>query len=109
MAELRSLAHGINPPLLELRGLPDALAAVAWRAANTVRVDSAPIGRFDRTVEAAVYFCCIEAIQNADKHAPGADGRHRRSTSTTPGGCVSRSATTAPASTATPPRSARGW
>lgn len=72
MAELRSLAHGINPPLLELRGLPDALAAVSRRAANPVRSQIEPVGRFDRSVESTLYFCCLEALQNADKHAPGA-------------------------------------
>lgn len=72
MAELRTLAHGINPPLLELRGLPDALAAVSRRAVNPVRSQIEPVGRFDRSVESTVYFCCLEALQNADKHAPGA-------------------------------------
>ena len=72
MAELRTLAHGINPPLLELRGLPDALVAVARRAANPVRTQIEAVGRFDRSVESTVYFCCLEALQNADKHAPGA-------------------------------------
>ena len=28
--------------------------------------------RFDPPVEAAIYFCCLEALQNAAKHAPHA-------------------------------------
>jgi len=30
------------------------------------------IGRYSQGVETAVYFCCLEALQNAAKHAPGA-------------------------------------
>jgi signal transduction histidine kinase len=37
-----------------------------------VRSQIEPVGRFDRSVESTVYFCCLEALQNADKHAPGA-------------------------------------
>ena len=64
--ELRQLAHGIYPPLLELEGLPTALAAAA--RPYGYEVDAGDVGRFDRAVESAVYFCCLEAIQNATKH-----------------------------------------
>ena len=73
MAELRALAHGIYPPLLELRGLPDALAVVARRSASAITLEAGPVGRFDRTLETTVYFCCSEALQNIDKHASGAE------------------------------------
>jgi signal transduction histidine kinase len=68
LTELRELAHGIYPPLLMDRGLPEALRAAANRAvlANDVAAD---VGRYDSEVEAAVYFCCLEAMQNAGKHA----------------------------------------
>ena len=72
IAEVRSLAHGIYPPLLEVRGLPDALAAAARRSANEVAVMVDEVGRFGRDVEAALYFCAVEALANSDKHAPGA-------------------------------------
>ena len=75
IAEIRDLAHGIYPPLLEVRGLPDALGAAARRSANQVEVSIDDVGRFDRDVEAAVYFCAVEALANADKHAPGAQVR----------------------------------
>ena len=66
--EVRRLAHGIYPPLLEMRGLPSALTAVARRnGPRTVVVDDG-IGRFDTAIEAAVYFCCLEAVQNASKY-----------------------------------------
>jgi signal transduction histidine kinase len=29
-------------------------------------------GRYSLEIESAVYFCCLEALQNAAKHAPGA-------------------------------------
>ena len=68
LTELRELAHGIYPPLLRDRGLPEALQAAANRAVHPTRVD-ATIGRHPADLEAAVYFCCLEAIQNAGKHA----------------------------------------
>lgn len=67
--ELRALAHGIYPPLLMDRGLPEALRAAAGRAAKPTRVEADQVGRYAQEVEAAVYFCCLEAMQNAGKHA----------------------------------------
>ncbi len=67
--ELRNLAHGIYPPLLMDRGLPDALRAAANRATLPTEVDAEGIGRYPQQVEAAIYFCCLEALQNAGKHA----------------------------------------
>jgi signal transduction histidine kinase len=72
--ELRNLAHGIYPPLLMDRGLAEALSAAAGRAALPTGVDADGIGRYNQAAEAAVYFCCLEALQNAAKHAgPGAE------------------------------------
>jgi signal transduction histidine kinase len=67
--ELRSLAHGIFPPLLVSSGLNDALLSAAGRAALPTSVDATSIGRYRAEVEAAVYFCILEALQNAGKHA----------------------------------------
>jgi signal transduction histidine kinase len=67
--ELRNLAHGIYPPLLMDRGLGEALNAAATRAALPTAVDADGVGRYSQAVEAAVYFCCLEALQNAAKHA----------------------------------------
>jgi signal transduction histidine kinase len=66
---LRELAHGIYPPLLRQRGLADALQAAASRASLPTTVQAAGVGRYETDVEAAVYFCCLEAMQNAGKHA----------------------------------------
>ena len=71
IAALRDLAHGIYPPLLRDAGLPEALRAAAARSPLTVQVRAADVGRHPEPVEAAVYFCCLEALQNAAKHAPG--------------------------------------
>ncbi|MFN2607108.1 MAG: GAF domain-containing sensor histidine kinase [Acidimicrobiales bacterium] len=69
VAELRSLAHGIYPPLLVDRGLVEALGAAAGRAALPTEVQADGVGRYPQEMEAAVYFCCLEALQNAGKHA----------------------------------------
>ena len=70
MQELRNLAHGIYPPLLMDRGLPEALRAAAGpRRARRPTVEAEDVGRYPQQVEAAVYFCCLEALQNAGKHA----------------------------------------
>jgi signal transduction histidine kinase len=67
--ELRSLAHGVYPAVLVDHGLVPALASVAGRSPLPVHVEAALAGRFAPEIEAAVYFCCLEAIQNAAKHA----------------------------------------
>ena len=66
---LRNLARGIYPPLLESEGLSAALTAQLRRAPLPVTVQAAGIGRQAREVEATIYFCVLEAVQNAVKHA----------------------------------------
>lgn len=70
--ELRELAHGIYPPLLVDSGLGEALRAAANRSPLDVSLEADGIARYPSEVEAAVYFCCLEALQNAAKHAPQA-------------------------------------
>jgi signal transduction histidine kinase len=72
LEELRSLAHGVYPPLLADRGLVEALETVAVRSAVAVEVDAQQIGRYPPEIESAVYFCVLEALQNVLKHAGGA-------------------------------------
>ncbi|NED99931.1 sensor histidine kinase [Phytoactinopolyspora halotolerans] len=69
VTELRELAHGIYPPLLRDHGLGEALRNAAGRATVPTSVRVETDRRFEAGVEAAVYFCCLEAIQNAAKHA----------------------------------------
>jgi signal transduction histidine kinase len=70
--ELRELAHGIYPPLLADSGLGEALRAAGNRSPLAVTVATEGIGRYTPDIEAAIYFCCLEALQNAGKHAPQA-------------------------------------
>ena len=73
MQELRSLAHGIYPPLLMDQGLNAALSAAAKRSPLPTTIEAASLRRYPPEVEATVYFCCLEALQNASKYAgPGA-------------------------------------
>ncbi len=67
--ELRDLARGIYPPLLADRGLAAALGGQAAKAAVPTAVDADGIGRYNQEVEAAVYFCALEALQNVSKYA----------------------------------------
>jgi len=69
LQELRDLAHGIYPPLLADRGLPDALQAAARRAVLPVTVRTDGLGRYAPEAEATAYFCVLEALQNAGKYA----------------------------------------
>ena len=67
--ELRTLAHGIYPPVLLDHGLVDALRALAIKAPIPIAVRDDGVGRYSPSLEAAIYFCSLEAIQNAIKHA----------------------------------------
>ncbi len=73
--DLRDLTRGIYPPVLAGRGLAAALKARARSAPGDVRVVAGPGAegaRFPEDVELAAYFACLEAVQNAARHAPGA-------------------------------------
>jgi signal transduction histidine kinase len=73
LEELRSLAHGVYPPLLSDEGIAEALRAAAARF--PIRVEVAALGelrRYTPEIEGAVYFCVLEALQNVLKHADGA-------------------------------------
>ncbi|TMK76213.1 MAG: hypothetical protein E6G47_13895 [Actinobacteria bacterium] len=69
LENLRELARGIYPPLLADQGLPAALSAQARKSLLPVTVESDGIGRYSQQAEAAVYFCCLEAMQNVAKYA----------------------------------------
>jgi signal transduction histidine kinase len=67
--DLRDLARGIYPPLLADQGLPAALEAQARRASIPVEVDPDGVDRYERDIEAAAYFCALEALNNIAKYA----------------------------------------
>jgi signal transduction histidine kinase len=66
---LRDLARGIYPPLLADKGLVAALESQGRKAAVPTRIAAHGIGRYPQETEAAVYFCCLEALQNVAKYA----------------------------------------
>jgi len=67
--DLRDLARGIYPPLLATMGLTAALEAQARKAPMPTSVTADGVGRYPQDVEAAVYFCVLEALQNVAKYA----------------------------------------
>ncbi len=69
LQNLRDLARGIYPPLLADEGLAAALEAQARKAPLPVTVEPDGIGRYTPEIEATVYFCVLEALQNALKYA----------------------------------------
>jgi signal transduction histidine kinase len=74
IAEVRALAHGIYPAVLSDRGLAAALRALARDAVPPTTVTISD--RYPPEIEADVYYCCVEALQNVAKHAAGASGAH---------------------------------
>jgi signal transduction histidine kinase len=68
---LRDLARGIYPPLLADQGLVAALESQARKATVPVAVETERVDRYPKEIEAAVYFCVLEALQNVQKYAGG--------------------------------------
>ncbi len=69
LEELRDLARGIYPPLLADQGLAAALGSQARKSTVPVTIEAEGVGRYAREAEAAVYFSCLEALQNVAKYA----------------------------------------
>jgi signal transduction histidine kinase len=72
LENLRDLARGIYPPLLADKGLRAAIESQTRKSGLPVRVDGDGIGRYRQDVEAAVYFCTLETLQNVAKYARAA-------------------------------------
>jgi len=66
---LRELARGLYPPILAQQGLVAALQSQARRSPVPVEINAPVLGRYPQNLEATVYFCCLEALQNIAKHA----------------------------------------
>jgi len=69
LQSLRDMTKGTYPPVLADDGLAAALDAKVRKAAVPVSVRADGIGRFTKEIETAVYYCCLEALQNAAKYA----------------------------------------
>jgi signal transduction histidine kinase len=74
LEELRALARGVYPPVLTDRGLPDALRSMAMLVPLPVHLIESGVTRHAIEIESSAYFTCVEAVQNALKHADGATG-----------------------------------
>jgi signal transduction histidine kinase len=74
LEELRALAGGVYPPILTDRGLELALRSLKQRMPLATHVAAVGVTRHPIHIESAVYFVCVEALQNAMKHAPTATG-----------------------------------
>ena len=74
LEELRTLAGGVYPAILTDRGLAAALRSLANRMPMVTHVATAGVSRHPIQIESAVYFVCVEALQNAMKHASTATG-----------------------------------
>jgi signal transduction histidine kinase len=77
LENVRDLARGIYPPVLADHGLPAALEGQARKAPIPVHLDANGSGRYPSEIEAAVYFCCLEALQNIAKYADANDATIR--------------------------------
>ena len=67
--EVRSLAQGVYPPVLSEHGLAEALRSAVDRYPLPLTLDLHDPGRHPSELEAAVYFSCVEGLQNAAKHS----------------------------------------
>jgi signal transduction histidine kinase len=69
LESLREMARGTYPPVLADQGLGPALELKARKSPMPVNVSADGVGRHPKEIETAVYFCCLEALQNTSKYA----------------------------------------
>jgi signal transduction histidine kinase len=77
LENLRDLARGIYPPLLADQGITAALEAQARKTTVPTSVEADNLGRYAPEVEATIYFCALEALQNVAKYAAATHARIR--------------------------------
>ena len=69
---MREIAHGVYPSVLSDRGLEDALRGSVAGSVLPVHLITHRVSRQPPEIELAIYYVCIEALQNVQKHAHGA-------------------------------------
>jgi signal transduction histidine kinase len=70
--EVREVSHGLYPPVLSDWGIVAALERGRAPGNAPLELRATGVGRYPAELESAVYYCCLEAIQNAIKHGgPG--------------------------------------
>jgi signal transduction histidine kinase len=67
--DLRNVARGVYPDVLRQAGVAAALRTVTTQGAIPITIHDRGLRRHRDDVELTVYFCCLEALQNAAKHA----------------------------------------
>ena len=72
---LVDLSRGIYPGAVSEHGIGPALRTATEATTTPVEVVDETQERFDPEVELAIYFCCLEAVQNALKHAGASNVR----------------------------------
>jgi signal transduction histidine kinase len=72
LEEVRAIAHGVYPALLCDRGLEDAIRSSVARSPLPVHLVTHRVSRQPAEIELAIYYVCMEALQNVQKHARGA-------------------------------------
>ena len=72
LEELRELSHGTHPTVLTDLGLATAIRSIAARASQRIHLVELPSEPVDATAEATAYYVFLEAVTNAQKHAPHA-------------------------------------
>lgn len=75
LAEMRELVRGISPPVLNERGLVDAVRALALDSPLDVAVTADAPLHLDPPIESAVYFGVAELLTNAVRHAQASRAR----------------------------------
>jgi len=66
---LSELSRGLYPRVLTDEGAEAALRDVTRLGSIPVTLTAAGVRRYTPEIEAALYFGCLEAVQNASKHA----------------------------------------
>ncbi len=69
ITDLHDLVNGVRPAVLDEFGLAAALQNVVARRTPPVSTTFRDVGRYRPDIEAALWFCCLEAVVNTDKHA----------------------------------------
>jgi signal transduction histidine kinase len=76
LEQLRALTRGISPSMLASRGLAESVRSAAVRSPVPTTVEAKGLRDYPDEITTAVYFCCLEALQNVAKHAKGAHSAH---------------------------------
>jgi len=69
LEQLRALTRGMPPSALTNRGLASAIRSAAHRSPVPATVEANGLRDYPDEINTAVYFCCVEALQNVAKHA----------------------------------------